>query len=121
MENVDKAFLDDAFISKVAKRGAEIISVMNKSSCASAAAAICEHMHDWWFGNQLGGWVSMGVIVEGGKYGIDEDLCFGYPCNVDANGEWQIVEGLEINDFQREKINATMNELIEERKMALGR
>ena len=52
MENVDKAFLDDAFISKVAKRGAEIISVMNKSSCASAAAAICEHMHDWWYGNQ---------------------------------------------------------------------
>jgi len=51
IESVDKAFLDDAFISKVAKRGAEIISVMNKSSCASAAAAICEHMHDWWFGN----------------------------------------------------------------------
>merc|ERR1711865_836355 len=63
-EGVDAEYLDDAFISKVAKRGAEIISVMDKSSCASAAAAICEHMHDWWFGNQIGGWVSMGVIVK---------------------------------------------------------
>mmetsp|Transcript_3430 Transcript_3430/g.5823 ORF Transcript_3430/g.5823 Transcript_3430/m.5823 type:complete len:94 (-) Transcript_3430:90-371(-) len=93
---------------------------MEKSSAASAAAAACEHMHDWWNGNLQGGWVSMGVIVEGGKYGVDGDLCYSYPCNV-KNGEWEIVEGLEINDFSREKITASMNELIEERKMALGR
>ena len=98
-EKVDKEYLEGEFISKVAKRGAEIISVMDKSSCASAAAAICEHMHDWWYGNQIGGWVSMGVQVEGGKYGVDGDLVFSYPCNVDSNGDWSIVEGLELNDF----------------------
>lgn len=49
----------------------------------------------------------MGVIVEGGKYGVDGDLCFSYPCNVGADGEWTIVEGLEINEFQRSKIDAT--------------
>jgi len=62
----------------------------------------------------------MGVIVEGGKYGVDGDLCFSYPCNV-KNGEWEIVEGLELNDFQKEKINKTMKELQEERQMALKR
>jgi malate/lactate dehydrogenase len=106
----DDEYLKGEFITKVAKRGAEIISVMDKSSAASAAAAACDHMHDWWFGNQLGGWVSMGVIVEGGKYGVDGDLCFSYPCNV-RNGEWEIVEGLEINEFSRSKIEASMKEL----------
>lgn len=66
----DDAYLNGPFISKVAKRGAEIISVMKKSSAASAAAAACEHMHDWWYGNQQGGWVSMGVILEESHYGI---------------------------------------------------
>ena len=93
---------------------------MGKSSAASAAAAICEHMHDWWFGNQLGGYVSMAVIVEGGKYGVDGDLCFSYPCNC-KDGEWQVVEGLEINEFSQAKIKATEKELLEERSMALGR
>jgi malate dehydrogenase len=120
-DKCDKEYLEGEFITKVAKRGAEIISVMDKSSCASAAAAICEHMHDWWFGNQIGGWVSMGVQVEGGRYGVDGDLVFGYPCNVGADGEWSIVEGLELNDFQKGKIDATMKELQEERMMALGR
>ena len=116
----DDDYLNGEFISKVAKRGAEIISVMDKSSAASAAAAACEHMHDWWFGNQEGGWVSMGVIVEGGKYGVDGDLCFSYPCTV-QNGEWAVVEGLTINEFSRQKIDTSMKELQEERQMALGR
>lgn len=114
----DEAY--NGFITKVAQRGKEIIDVMGKSSAASAAAAICEHMHDWWFGNQLGGYVSMGVIVEGGKYGVDGDLCFSYPCMV-KDGEWEIVEGLEINEFSQAKIKATEAELIEERQMALNR
>jgi malate dehydrogenase len=83
----DDAYLKKEFISKVAKRGAEIISVMKKSSAASAAAAACEHMHDWWFGNQQGGYVSMGVIPETSHYGIDTGICYSYPCNV-VNGEW---------------------------------
>ena len=110
----------NAFIKKVAQRGKEIIDVMGKSSAASAAASICEHMHDWWFGNQMGGIVSMGVIKEGGAYGVDGDLCFSYPCNV-KDGEWQIVEGLEINEFSQAKIKATEAELLEERQMALKR
>lgn len=96
----DDAYLNGPFISKVAKRGAEIISVMKKSSAASAAAAACEHMHDWWFGNQQGGYVSMGVIPEESHYGITTGICYSFPCNI-VDGEWKIVDGLEINDFSR--------------------
>jgi malate dehydrogenase len=115
----DDAYLNGPFISKVAKRGAEIISVMKKSSAASAAAAACEHMHDWWFGNLQGGYVSMAVISEREVYGIPAGVCFSFPCNV-VNGQWQIVEGLEVNDFSRKMIDANLKELLEERKMALG-
>ena len=108
------------FISKVAKRGAEIISVMKKSSAASAAAAACEHMHDWWFGNQQGGYVSMGVIHEQSHYGIQPGICYSFPCNV-VNGEWKIVEGLEINEFSKQRMLKNEKELKDERKMALGK
>lgn len=114
----DDAYLKGPFISKVAKRGAEIISVMKKSSAASAAAAACEHMHDWWFGNQQGGWVSMGVISDKEHYGIAPGICYSFPCNI-VNGEWRIVEGLEINKFSREKMDKNAKELMDERKMAL--
>lgn len=115
----DDAYLNAAFIDKVAKRGAEIISVMKKSSAASAAAAACEHMHDWWFGNQQGGWVSMGVISDGTHYGIPAGICYSFPCNV-VNGQWKIVDGLAINEFSRKKMDANVKELLEERKMALN-
>ena len=115
----DDAYLKKEFISKVAKRGAEIISVMKKSSAASAAAAACEHMHDWWFGNQQGGWVSMGVIPDESHYGIDNGICYSYPCNV-VNGEWKIVDGLDINSYSQEMMKKNEKELQEERKMALG-
>jgi len=95
--------LNGPFIDKVAKRGAEIISVMKKSSAASAAAAACEHMHDWWYGNQTGGYASMGVIPEESHYGIATGICYSYPCQI-VKGEWKIVDGLEINDFSREKM-----------------
>ena len=78
----DEAYLNDEFITTIQKRGAAIIETSGKSSVNSAANAICDHMHDWTFGNQSGGYVSMGTIVEGGAYGIDGDLCFSYPCNV---------------------------------------
>jgi len=116
----DDAFLNGPFISKVAKRGAEIISVMKKSSAASAAAAACEHVHDWWFGNQAGGIVSMGVIPETSKYGISTGLCYSFPCNC-VNGEWTIVEGLDINKFSAEMMKKNEAELLQERKMALGK
>lgn len=116
----DDAFLNGPFISKVAKRGAEIISVMKKSSAASAAAAACEHMHDWWFGNQMGGYVSMGVITDHSPYGIDTGICYSYPCQI-VNGEWTIVKGLEINAFSQERMKKNEKELLGERKMALGK
>lgn len=115
----DDEFLDGPFISRVAKRGAEIISVMKKSSSASAAAAACEHMHDWWYGNQMGGYTSMGVITEEEHYGIKTGICYSYPCQIE-NGEWKIVEGLEINEFSKAKMIATQDELLAEKKMALG-
>lgn len=117
----DAEWLDGEFVTKVAKRGAEIISVMGKSSAASAAAAACEHMHDWWCGNQNGGWVSMAVINEGGAYGIDKDLCFSMPCNVSPDGEVSVVADLTLNEFQQSKLKASEAELLEERKMALDR
>ena len=117
----DDEWLDGEFITTVAKRGAAIIEQSGKSSAASAAAAACDHMHDWFFGNQQGGLVSMGVINEGGAYGVNHDLCYSMPCNVDENGEWKIVEGLELNDFQKDKIKISEKELLEERKMALDR
>ena len=121
MDKYDEEFFKNEFIGKVSGRGAAIIEAAGKSSAASAASAICDHMHDWWFGNQLGGWVSMGVIVEGGKYGRDGDLCFSYPCNVSNEGEWEVVEGLELDDFAKAKLDATEKELLEERQMALER
>lgn len=115
----DDEYLNGPFISKVAKRGAEIISVMKKSSAASAAAAACEHMHDWWNGNQQGGYVSMGVISDKEHYGIPAGICYSFPCNV-VDGQWQIVDGLDINEFSRKKMDANVKELMTERKMALG-
>ena len=117
----DDAYLNGPFITKVAKRGAEIISVMKKSSAASAAAAAYEHCHDWWYGNQQGGIVSMGVIPEESHYGVDPNICYSYPCNIDHNGEWRIVDGLEINGFSQDRMKKNEKELQDERKMALGK
>ena len=96
---MDNKWLDGEFIQTVATRGKAIIDQCGKSSAASAAAAACEHMHDWWFGNQKGGYVSMGVITDKSPYGLDTDLCYSYPCNIDSKGEWTIVEGLKLNEF----------------------
>ena len=76
-------------------------------------------MHDWWFGNQQGGYVSMGVITDKSPYGVDTGICFSYPCEV-VNGEWKIIEGLSINGYSREMIKKNETELLKERKMALG-
>lgn len=72
---------------------------MAKSSAASAASAACDHMHDWWFGTISNDWTSMAVIPESSHYGIDSNLCYSYPVRIDKNGEWSIVDGLDLNDF----------------------
>jgi len=115
----DDKYLNGAYIDKVAKRGAEIISVMGKSSAASAANAACDHMHDWWFGTKTNRHVSMGVISDGNKYGVPEGLIYSFPVEI-WNGEWRIVENVPINDFSKEKMTKTAKELQEEKKMSLA-
>lgn len=116
----DDAWLDGDYITKVQKRGAEIISVMGKSSAASAANAACDHVHDWWYGTLPGRYVSMGVISDGNLYGVPDGINFSFPCEITPGGNWKVVDGLSINDFSRERLTKTGAELLEERKMALG-
>lgn len=116
----DDAWLDGPFLTKVQKRGAEIISVMGKSSAASAANAACDHVHDLWFGTQEGKYVSMGVISDGNSYGVPEGIMYSFPVRIQKGGDWQVVDGISINQFSRERMNKTGKELLDERKMALG-
>lgn len=109
----DPHWVDTVYIPKVAKRGAEIISARGASSAASAANAAIDHVRDWVRGTPEGDWVSMGVPSDG-SYGVPEGLISSFPCVV-RDGEWQIVQGLEIDDYSRSKIEASVNELEEER------
>ncbi len=110
----DNAWLVDTFIPTVAKRGAAIIEARGFSSAASAANAAIEHMRDWVLGTPAGDWTTMGIPTDG-SYGIDGDVIYGYPVTC-ANGEYSIVQGIEISDFSRERMQATLAELLEERE-----
>jgi malate dehydrogenase len=114
----DEAWIADEFIPTVAKRGAAIIDARGASSAASAANAAIDHVHDWVIGTPDGDWASMGVPTDG-TYDIAEGIISGYPCTC-SGGEWSIVEGLEITDFSRERIDATVAELREERDAVAG-
>ena len=107
----DDAWNKDVFLPTVAKRGAAIIEARGLSSAASAANAAIDHMRDWALGSN-GKWVTMGIASDG-QYGIPKDTMFGFPVTT-AGGEYQLVEGLEIDAFSRERINATLKELQEE-------
>jgi malate dehydrogenase len=109
----DEAFITDEYIPRVAKRGAEIIEARGASSAASAANAAIDHVHDWVLGTAEGDWVSMGVPSDG-SYGIGEGIICGHPCQC-SGGEWSIVQGLEVPDFSRERIEKSVFELQEER------
>ncbi|MBC8125174.1 MAG: malate dehydrogenase [Candidatus Kapabacteria bacterium] len=110
----DESWLVDSFIPTVAKRGAAIIEARGFSSAASAANAAVEHMRDWALGTPAGDWTTMGIPTDG-SYGLSEDVIYGYPVTC-ANGEYQIVQGLEVSDFSRERMSATLAELVEERE-----
>lgn len=110
---VEEKWLDDYFIPTIQKRGAAIIEARGLSSAASAANAAIDHMRNWILGTPEGDWVSMGVPSDG-SYGIAEGVIFGYPVTC-SNGNYQIVQGLNINEFSQAKITATYNELLEER------
>jgi malate dehydrogenase len=109
----DQAWIENYFIPTVQKRGAAIIDARGLSSAASAANAVIEHVRDWTYGTREGDWVSMGIASEG-SYGIPEGVIYGYPC-VSRNGRYEIVKGLEVSDFSRARIQATLKELHEER------
>ena len=110
----DEEWVESTYIPRVAKRGAEIISARGASSAASAANAAIDHMRDWQHGTPEGDWVSMGVPSDG-SYGVPEGLVSSFPCIV-RDGEWQIVQGLEIDDFSRARIDASVAELESERQ-----
>ena len=113
IDMVDQSWYEDDFIPTVQQRGAAIINARGASSAASAANAAIAHMRSWALGTAEGDWVSMGVYSDG-SYGIAEGLIYSFPC-VCKDGDWEIVQGLEINDFSRAKMQATELELSEER------
>lgn len=110
---IDQAWYENDFIPTVQQRGAAIIDARGASSAASAANAAIFHMRDWALGTEEGDWTSMGVYSDG-SYGIEEGLIYSFPC-VCKNGDWEIVQGVEINEFSRGKMTATETELKEER------
>jgi malate dehydrogenase len=112
-ERVEQAWYRDTFIPTVQQRGAAIIKARGASSAASAASAAIDHMHDWALGTRDGDWVSMGVASDG-SYGIAPGVVYSYPCTC-RDGRWEIVQGLAIDDFSRQRMAATEQELREER------
>ncbi len=109
----DQNWLENDFIPTVQKRGAAIIDARGSSSAASAANAAIDHVHDWVLGSPEGDWVSMAVPSDG-SYGVPEGIISSFPCTT-ANGEWSIVQGLDIDDFSRGRIDASTAELVDER------
>jgi malate dehydrogenase len=110
----DQDWVENHFIPTVAKRGAAIIEARGASSAASAANAAIGHVRDWIGGTPEGDWVSMSVPSDG-SYGVPEGLICSFPCTT-ANGEWRIVPDLEIDDWSRQRIDASVAELVSERE-----
>jgi len=114
----DQEWLEDEFIPSVQQRGAAIIEARGASSAASAANAAIDHVRDWVLGTTDSDWVSMGVPSDG-SYGVPEGLLCGFPVRC-ADGEWSIVQGLDLDDFSRARIDASVAELEAEREMVRG-
>jgi malate dehydrogenase len=109
----DQAWLESTFIPTVQKRGAAIIDARGLSSAASAANAAIDHLRDWSLGTRDGDWVSMGIPSDG-SYGIPEGVLYGYPVTC-KGGKFEIVKGIDVSDFSRKRMDATLKELHEER------
>ncbi len=114
----DQAWLEQSFIPTVQKRGAAIIEARGLSSAASAANAAIDHVRDWVKGTRDGDWVSMGIPSDG-SYGIPEGVIYGYPATC-KGGKYEIVKGIDISDFSRKRMDATLKELHEERDGVKG-
>ena len=113
----DEAWLQEEFIGRVQKRGAEVIEARGKSSAASAANAICDHVRTFHHGTAENDWASAAVVSDG-SYGITEGLLASFPIQASSNG-WEIVQDLEINEFSRGKIDASIEELERERDVVV--
>ncbi len=114
----DQDWLENDFIPTVQKRGAAIIKARGLSSAASAANAAIDHMHDWVLGTPDGDWVSMGIPSDG-SYGVPEGIISSFPCTV-TNGEYSVVQGLDLNEFSQGRIEASTAELVAERDTVSG-
>ncbi|KAL0914082.1 hypothetical protein M5K25_017587 [Dendrobium thyrsiflorum] len=112
----DDQWLNGEFITTVQQRGAAIIKARKLSSALSAASSACDHIRDWVLGSSKGTWVSMGVYSDG-SYGVPAGLIYSFPVTCEK-GEWSIVQGLKIDEFSRAKMDATANELAEEKSLA---
>jgi malate dehydrogenase len=113
VDKVDMDWYENEFIPRVGKRGAEIIDVRGASSAASAANAAIDHVHDWVLGTPKDEWTSMGICSDG-SYGVAEGLISSFPCTT-KDGVYTVVQSLEVNDFSRARIDASVKELGEER------
>lgn len=111
---VEQTWIENSLIPTVQKRGAAIIEARGLSSAASAASAAIDHIRNWVFGTAHGEWVSMGILSDG-SYGIPEGIMYGFPVTC-KDGDYKIVQGLEISDFSHKNMMATYNELVEERE-----
>ena len=111
----DQTWLESDFIPTVQRRGAAIIEARGASSAASAANAAIGHVHDWVLGTDEGDWVSMGVASDG-SYGVPEGLLCGFPTTC-SDGQWSVVQGLELDEFSRDRVDASVAELESEREM----
>ena len=111
--DIDTKWYRDTFIPTVQQRGAAIIKARGASSAASAASAAIDHMRSWSLGTAEGDWVSMSVPADG-SYGIDPGIIYSFPCTC-ADGRYRIVQGLDIDDFSRTRMDASEQELREER------
>ncbi|HJK95326.1 MAG TPA: malate dehydrogenase [Polyangiaceae bacterium LLY-WYZ-15_(1-7)] len=108
----DQKWIEETFIPTVQQRGKAIIEARGKSSAASAANAAIDHVHDWWLGTAEGDWASMAVCSDG-SYGVPEGIIYGFPVTCEG-GKWSVVQGLEIDEFSRAKMDATAKELSDE-------
>ncbi|MGC5615669.1 malate dehydrogenase [Georgenia sp. Z1491] len=109
----DREWVENDFIPTVAKRGAAIIEARGASSAASAASAAIDHVHDWVNG-VTGSWTSAAIYSDGSHYGVPEGIVYSFPVTSE-NGEWKVVEGLDVDEFSRGRMDATAAELVEER------
>ncbi|KAA3679422.1 malate dehydrogenase [Paragonimus westermani] len=114
----DEAWIRNDFLKTVQTRGAAVIAARKLSSAMSAAKAIVDHMHDWWFGTKPGEWISMAVLSDG-SYGAPPDVMFGFPVEI-KDKHWSIVKNLSMDDWAKSKLKITADELVQEREMALA-